>query len=127
MPAEPHIRSPFPERLAPQTLILEVIGLGRAGPHCMAAYHSQCLRRSARPDPTGLIRPRGTRDNDSGLPECLSLPSCSCRHARSSLRATIVSRVTGAAVGRTFSLAARDRIGMNTADASPRIFAARLI
>jgi len=24
----------------------------------MAAYHSQCLRRSARPDPTGLIRPR---------------------------------------------------------------------
>src|SRR5262249_27668115 len=32
MPAEPHIRSPFPERLAPQSLILEVIGLGRAGP-----------------------------------------------------------------------------------------------
>src|SRR5258706_14849143 len=63
MPAEPHIRSPFPERLAPQSLILEVIGLGRAGPHCMAAYHSHCLRRSARPDPTGLIRPRGTRDN----------------------------------------------------------------
>ena len=30
----------------------------------MAAYHSHCLRRSARPDPTGLIRPRGTRDND---------------------------------------------------------------
>ena len=51
--------SPFPERLAPQSLILEVIGLGRAGPHCMAAYHSQSLRRSARPDPTGLIRPRG--------------------------------------------------------------------
>ena len=64
MPAEPHIRSPFSERLAPQSLILEVIGLGRAGPHCMAAYHSHCLRRSARPDPTGLIRPRGTRDND---------------------------------------------------------------
>src|SRR5258707_15439268 len=63
MPAEPHIRSPFPERLAQQSLILEVIGLGRAGPHCMAAYHSHCLRRSARPDPTGLIRPRGTRDN----------------------------------------------------------------
>src|ERR1700732_44832 len=61
-------RSPFPERLAPQSLILEVIGLGRAGPHCMAAYHSQCLRRSARPDPTGLIRPRGTRDNDSAFP-----------------------------------------------------------
>src|SRR5258705_22163 len=38
----------------------------------------------------------------------------SCRHARSSLRATIVSRVTGAAVGRTFSLAARDRIGIDT-------------
>src|SRR5271166_4567033 len=75
MPAEPHIRSPFSERLAPQSLILEVIGLGGAGPHCMAAYHSHCLRRSARPDPTGLIRPRGTRDNDSGLPECLSLPS----------------------------------------------------
>src|ERR1700756_480209 len=32
MPAEPHIRSPFPKRLAPQSLILEVIGLGRAGP-----------------------------------------------------------------------------------------------
>src|SRR5258706_15383307 len=64
MPAEPHIRSPFPERLAPQSLILEVIGLGRAGPHCMAAYHSQRLRRSPRPDPTGLIIPRGTRDND---------------------------------------------------------------
>jgi hypothetical protein len=60
-----------PRRLAPQSLILEVIGLGRAGPHCMAAYHSHCLRRSARPDPTGLIRPRGTRDNDSGLRECL--------------------------------------------------------
>src|SRR6478672_11794582 len=57
MPAEPHIRSPFSERLAPQSLILEVIGLGRAGPHCMSAYHSHCLRRSARPDPTGLIRP----------------------------------------------------------------------
>src|SRR5215471_18825911 len=26
MPAEPHIRSPLPERLAPQSLILEVIG-----------------------------------------------------------------------------------------------------
>src|SRR5580692_8229760 len=64
MPTEPHIRSPFSERLAPQSLILEVIGLGRAGPHCMAAYHSHCLRRSARPDPTRLIRPRGTRDND---------------------------------------------------------------
>ena len=75
MPAEPHIRSPFAERLAPQSLILEVIGLGRAGPHCIAAYHSPCLRRSARPDPTRLIRPRGTCDNDSGLPECLSLLS----------------------------------------------------
>src|SRR4029077_13907000 len=74
-PLPPRIRSPFSERLAPQSLILEVIGLGRAGPHCIAAYHSHCLRRSARPDPTGLIRPRGTRDNDSGLPECLSLPS----------------------------------------------------
>ena len=48
MPAEPHIRSPFRERLAPQSLILEVIGLGRAGPHCIAAYHSHCLRRPAR-------------------------------------------------------------------------------
>src|SRR5690348_17597103 len=37
MPAEPHIRSPFTERLAPQSLILEVIGLGRVDPHCMAA------------------------------------------------------------------------------------------
>jgi len=45
------------------------------GPHCISAYRSHCLRRSARPDPTGLIRPRGTRDNDSGLVECLSLPS----------------------------------------------------
>src|ERR1700751_3928998 len=33
----------FPERLAPQSLILEVIGLGRAGPPCMSAYHSHCL------------------------------------------------------------------------------------
>src|ERR1700745_2184171 len=57
MPAEPHIRSPLRERLAPQSLILKVIGLGRAGPHCMSAYHGHCLRRSARPDPTGLIRP----------------------------------------------------------------------
>ena len=57
MPAEPHIRSPFPKRLAPQSLILEVIGLGRAGPPCISAYHSHCLERSARPDPTGLIRP----------------------------------------------------------------------
>src|ERR1700730_16963093 len=56
MPAEPHIRSPFTERLAPQSLILEVIGLGRVGPHCIAAYCSHCLRRSARPDPTRLIR-----------------------------------------------------------------------
>src|SRR6516162_1045821 len=40
MPAEPHIRSPFSERLAPQSLILEVIGLGRMGPHCIAAYRS---------------------------------------------------------------------------------------
>src|SRR6201998_566572 len=68
MPAEPHIRSPFPERLAPQSLILEVIGLGTAGPPCISAYHSHCLRRSARPDPTRLIRPRGTRDNDSAFP-----------------------------------------------------------
>ena len=67
MPAEPHIRSPFTERLAPQSLILEVIGLGRVGPHCMSAYRSHCLRRSARPDPTRLIRPRGTRDNDSAF------------------------------------------------------------
>jgi len=60
MPAEPHIRSPFTERLAPQSLILEVIGLGRVGPHCISAYRSHCLRRPARPDPTRLIRPRGT-------------------------------------------------------------------
>src|SRR5216684_2741129 len=60
MPAEPHIRSPFTERLAPQSLILEVIGLGRVDTHCMAAYCSHCLRRSAHPDPTRLIRPRGT-------------------------------------------------------------------
>ena len=38
----------------------------------------------------------------------------SCRHARSSLRATIVSTVTEAAAGRTFSLAAPDRIGVDT-------------
>ena len=43
MPAEPHIRPPFPERLAPQSLILEVIGLGTAGPPCISAYHSHCL------------------------------------------------------------------------------------
>ena len=55
------------KRLAPQSLILEVIGLGRVGPHCMSAYRSHCLRRSARPDPTRLIRPRGTRDNDSAF------------------------------------------------------------
>jgi len=53
MPAEPHIRSPFSERLAPQSLILKVIGLGRVGPHCMAAYRSHCSRRSTRPDPRG--------------------------------------------------------------------------
>jgi hypothetical protein len=63
MPAEPHIRSPFTEQLAPQSLILEVIGLGRVDPHCISAYRSHCLRRSARPDPTRLIRPRGTREN----------------------------------------------------------------
>src|ERR1700720_1282555 len=57
------------ERLAPQSLILEVIGLGRVGPHCIAAYRSHCLRRSARPDPTRLIRPRGTRDNASAFPD----------------------------------------------------------
>src|SRR5580700_9457744 len=45
MSAEPHIRSPFSERLAPQSLILEVIGLGRVGPHCISAYRSHCLRR----------------------------------------------------------------------------------
>src|SRR5271156_2516370 len=54
MPAEPHIRSPFSERLAPQSLILKVIGLGRVGPHCMAAYRSHCSRRSTRPDPAAL-------------------------------------------------------------------------
>src|ERR1700737_502597 len=69
MPAEPHIRSPFTERLAPQSLILEVIGLGRVGPHCMSAYRSHCLRRSSRPAPTWLSRSRGTRDNDSALPD----------------------------------------------------------
>ena len=61
MATEPHIRSPFSERLAPQSLILEVIGLGRVDPNCIAAYRSHCLRRSIRPDPTRLIRPRGTR------------------------------------------------------------------
>src|SRR6266404_2236761 len=75
MPAEPHIRSPFTERLAPQSLILEVIGLGRVGPHCISAYRSHGLRRPARPDPTRLIRPRGTRDNDSAFPGCLRLAS----------------------------------------------------
>jgi hypothetical protein len=37
----------------------------------------------------------------------------SCRRARSSLRGTIISRVTGAAAGRTLSLAARAQIGIN--------------
>ena len=37
-----------------------------------------------------------------------------CRHPRSSLRATIVSRVTEAAAGRKFSLAACDRIVIET-------------
>src|SRR5438132_9299651 len=73
MPAEPHIRSPFTERLAPQSLILEVIGLGRVDPHCMSAYRSHCLRRSTRPDPTRRIRPRGTRDNDSAFPDASDL------------------------------------------------------
>ncbi len=50
------------------------------------------------------------RDCDRTLASYLG----SCRHARSSLRATIVSTVTGAAVGRTFSLATRDRIGVDT-------------
>src|SRR5208282_1427343 len=50
------------------------------------------------------------RDRDSTLASYLG----SCRHARTSLRATIVSRVTGAAAGRTFSLAAPDRIGVDT-------------
>src|SRR4029077_18491827 len=62
--AELHIRSPFTERLAPQSLILEVIGLGRAGPYCMTAYYSHCVRRSPCPDPEGLTRPRETSDND---------------------------------------------------------------
>jgi hypothetical protein len=75
MPAEPHIRSPFTERLAPQSLILEVIGLERVGPHCISAYRSHCLRRPARPDPTRLIRPRGTRDSDFRFPGCLRLAS----------------------------------------------------
>ena len=48
MPAEPHIRSPFPERLAPQSLILEVIGLGRAGPHCICGI-SQPMFATVRP------------------------------------------------------------------------------
>ena len=58
MPAEPHIRSPFSERLAPQSLILEVIGLGRAGPHCIAAS----IRRwsAVAVSPRGL-RARGDR------------------------------------------------------------------
>ena len=45
------------------------------------------------------------RDCDRTLASYLG----SCRHARSSLRATIVSTVTGAAVGRTLSLTAGDR------------------
>src|ERR1700751_4087833 len=45
------------------------------------------------------------RDRDRTLAAYLG----SCRHARSPFRATIVSRVTAAA-GRTFSLAAFDRI-----------------
>jgi hypothetical protein len=45
------------------------------------------------------------RDCDRTLASYLG----SCRRARCSLRATIVSTVTGAAVGRTFSLAAGDR------------------
>jgi len=40
------IRSPFSARLAPQSLVLKVIGLGRAGPHCMAAYI--CVRSAVR-------------------------------------------------------------------------------
>jgi hypothetical protein len=45
---------------AADTTIPHVIGLGRVDPHCMAAYCSHCSRRSARPDPTRLIRPRGS-------------------------------------------------------------------
>src|SRR5215831_20421603 len=75
MPAEPHIRSPFPERL--DTIIPHSRGhrARDGGPPCISVYHSHCLQRSARPDPTRLIRPRGTRDNDFGLLERLSLPS----------------------------------------------------
>ena len=37
------------------------------GPTLYYGIYSHCLRRSARPDPTGLIRPRGTRDDDSAF------------------------------------------------------------
>ena len=69
MPAEPHIRSPLQSGLHHNPSFLRSFGLGRAGPPCITAYYSHCLCRSARPDPTGLIRPRGTRDNYSGFRE----------------------------------------------------------
>jgi hypothetical protein len=46
--AEPHIRLPQP-RLAPKSLIPEVIGLGRAGPIFITASFSQNVMRSAPP------------------------------------------------------------------------------
>ena len=56
------------------------------------------------------------RDRDRTLASYLG----SCRHARSSLRATIVSTVTGASAGRTFSsaavLAVGDRINVGASD-----------
>jgi len=57
--AEPHIRSPFPERLAPQSLILKVIGLGRAGPHCISALSQPLFATVRPPGSNGADQARG--------------------------------------------------------------------
>ena len=62
MPAEPHIRSPFPERLAPQSLIPRGHRAREGGSTLYGGISQPLFATVHPPGSTGLIRPRETRD-----------------------------------------------------------------
>ena len=65
MPAEPHIRSPFLERLAPQSLILEVIWAREDGSTLYFGISQPLF---------ATVRPPGSNGADQALVELAMIP-----------------------------------------------------
>jgi hypothetical protein len=69
MPAEPHIRSPFKSGQHHNPSFLRSSGSGGWVHTVMRHIAAIVCDGPPAPDPTRLIRPRGTRDNDSAFPD----------------------------------------------------------